>query len=341
MLSTIIFVALFLGLLIVSFVLWMAFLRLGLRWAKVEGVTTRRLVVATMLVFVVQAVLRILSHVLLPSTGSRAALGGFAVLVAAVLLPCLIIARIFKSRFVRSLQAWLPTLVPSIAMVSLGLFVVRPYLVEAFYSPGNAMAPTLLGSHYRGLCPECGGPSIVCAPPYPTRGGSHGPQPTICRHFHMSSSADYGLRLFGPDRVLVAKYLAPRRWDLVVFRSPRDPSTLYVKRVVGLPGEQIHLDQGAAWADGRKLTPPESIRGITYVSEPSYAGRKMWGSLDNPARLAADEYFVLGDFSANSEDSRFWAEGAPDHHPFAVPASYVCGVVTHIYWPPQRWRILR
>jgi hypothetical protein len=36
-----------------------------------------------------------------------------------------------------------------------------------------------------------------------------------------------------------------------------------------------------------------------------------------------------------------WLEGAPGHPPYAVPESYLHGVVTHVYWPPQRWRILR
>jgi hypothetical protein len=63
--------------------------------------------------------------------------------------------------------------------------------------------------------------------------------------------------------------------------------------------------------------------------------------VDHSARLGEDEYFVLGDFSAMSKDSRLWGEGAPGHHPFAVPESHLRGVVTHIYWPPDRWRILR
>ena len=63
--------------------------------------------------------------------------------------------------------------------------------------------------------------------------------------------------------------------------------------------------------------------------------------LSRPAKLGDDEYFVLGDFSPQAKDSRLWREGAPGHTPYAVPASHIRGVVTHIYWPPKRWRILR
>ena len=57
--------------------------------------------------------------------------------------------------------------------------------------------------------------------------------------------------------------------------------------------------------------------------------------------VAAGEYFVLGDFSQQSADSRLWESGAPGHPSYAVPESYIIGVATHIYWPPSRWRILR
>jgi len=75
--------------------------------------------------------------------------------------------------------------------------------------------------------------------------------------------------------------------------------------------------------------------------EISGAAGRMRGTPEHPATLATDEYFVLGDFSENSEDSRFWTRGAPNHHPYAVPESYVEGVATHIIWPPDRWSSLR
>ncbi len=139
----------------------------------------------------------------------------------------------------------------------------------------------------------------------------------------------------------MAKFMRPRRWDLVVFRKPQDPSILHVERLVGLPGEEIHMDDGAVWANGRRLRPPESIRDIRYPSELPNWPREVWGTVDRPAKLAADEYSVLGDFSTQSENSRFWRQGAPGHSPFAVPESHLYGVVTHIYRPPHRWRLFR
>ena len=64
-----------------------------------------------------------------------------------------------------------------------------------------------------------------------------------------------------------------------------------------------------------------------------------WGCEDNAVVLGLDEYFVLGDFSARSKDSRLWQDGAPGHLPYAVPSDHIIGVVTQIYWPPERWRV--
>ena len=164
----------------------------------------------------------------------------------------------------------------------------------------------------------------------------------ICSdNFHVTQPTDRGDKVFSADRFLVAKFLRPQRWDLVMFRYPEDPSVLYVKRLVGLPGEEITIKDGQIWANGEMLTPPDSIRGIKYISEVTDRYRELWGSPDHPAKLADDEYFVLGDFSRESKDSRWWKRGAPGHNPFAVPESHLSGVVTHIYWPPSRWRTFR
>ena len=112
-------------------------------------------------------------------------------------------------------------------------------------------------------------------------------------------------------------------------------------RLVGLPGETIHVDGGAVWVNGMRLDPPTTLRGLEYLSEMPNWRTPLWGANERPAVLGQDEYFVLGDFSAQSNDSRLWEKGASGHSPFAVPESHLRGVVTHVYWPPQRWRVLR
>ncbi len=117
----------------------------------------------------------------------------------------------------------------------------------------------------------------------------------------------------------------------------------YVKRLVGLPGEEVFIKDGSVWINGQRLEPPESLRGLEFVTEfpNAHFQPKIWGTPDRSAKLGKGEYFVLGDFSQQSADSRLWETGAPGHPSYAVPESYLIGVVTHIYWPPGRWRILR
>jgi signal peptidase I len=128
---------------------------------------------------------------------------------------------------------------------------------------------------------------------------------------------------------------------LIVFRFPADPSVNYVKRLVGLPGEQLEIRDGGIWINGERLEPPESIRGIRYSPTIEWNGQIHSGPGSDPVTLGPDEYFVLGDFVDQSADSRFWERGAPGHPPYAVPESHLVGVDINTYWPPSRWKSFR
>lgn len=337
---TIVFFAVFAGSLFTSVALWALFLRLGLRWAKVPGVTTRRIVLTTAIVVILQAVLKFLLFFLAPFWDVQSTVVLLVEVAAEVILPFAVICTVFKARFVRELQAWLPTILATVMTVAFVLLVLRPFLYEAFSLPTNAMAPTLVGRHWKGVCPECGRPNY-CSP-RDERYGRVNPPLMICDYFHVKEVPDIDTTIYSGECFMVAKFLTPRRWDLIVFQCPDDPATWYVSRLVGLPGETIHIQDGSVWVDGRRVTPPDSLQGVEYLSElPGWPGPDLWGSVSRPALLGHDEYFVLGDFSAQSRDSRLWEQGAPGHNPFAVPESYVKGVVIFTYWPPRRWRIHR
>jgi signal peptidase I len=205
------------------------------------------------------------------------------------------------------------------------------------------MAPALLGVHSRGTCPQCGATAII---PWTEvwRGLRNFPVQAICTSdHHVFAAGNPGSGKFQGDRILANKLLHPRRWDIVALRVPHDPSVIYVERIVGLPNEQVIIRDGSVWIDGKQQMPSLSCGHLKYVTTvPGGDGmRAEWGTERHPAQLGPDEYFVLGDFSESSYDSRFWREGAPGHHPYAVPASNIVGVVTHIYWPISRWRSFR
>jgi signal peptidase I len=142
---------------------------------------------------------------------------------------------------------------------------------------------------------------------------------------------------FSGDRFCVAKFISPNRWDIVAFRRPDDPSVTSLQRVVGLPGERVEIRDGDVWIDGQIATKLPELEGLKYLANPLNERDTTFG----PVPLAADEYFVLGDFSLYSLDSRIFKQGAPGHPCYAVPRSHVVGVVAAIYWPPARWRVFR
>ena len=253
-----------------------------------------------------------------------------------VAIPCLLISYFFSTNLRRAFQAWLPTiltLIPAILIV----LAFRQFAFEAFACPTNAMAPTILGYHATGKCDECG---ETCFGPPPNMRHRRLETHTICSNYHLSTKETVGRGTDG-DRFLVSKFLTPKRWDAMVFRYPEDPTMLYVMRVVGMPGDDLYIHDGKVWVNGKPLSPPAHLNGIEYASDfPSFSNT-LSGTIENPAELADDEYFVLGDFTTQSKDSRFWQTANNGRPPYSVPASSVYGIVTHIYWPPSRMTTLR
>ncbi len=339
MASTIILFTAFLILLGLAFLLWVLFLRLGLRWANVQDITIRQIVKATIFVFLLSIPVAILCELYAPSTDSQLIAISIAQIVASILIPCLIIRWVFDTSFLRAMQAWLATLIASILMIIFVMFVFRPFIYEAFTTSTNAMAPTIRGNCWQAICPDCGLPNYCTA--LDDRQVWSDSRFMICDNFHVNQISDINRRVDVNDRFFVNKFYKPRRWDVVFFQAPENPNTNYMMRLIGLPGETIQIKDGAVWADGKRLLLPEYLQGIEFVSEMPGWNVDLWGTEDNPAALGEKEYFVLGDFSVASLDSRSWREGAPGYQPFAVPESHLQGVVTHIDWPPKRWRVLR
>lgn len=337
--STAIAVTVFAALLVTSFLLWAAFLWWGARWAGIKGVTRNRVLLVTFLVAFLDLLRSVLSIWVVPATNDESILLTILNLVLAVAIPCGVISIVFKARIGRALKAWLVTLVPFLGMLAVAFFVVRPFVFEAFTVPTNSMAPTILGRHWEGTCPTCAEPAYC--PPTEGFGQPESAELMICENFDLTQVRDFSKKEHWGDWLLVSKFVTARRWDLLVFRYPDDPSVLFLQRLVGLPGEEVTIRDGFVWINGEKMTPPEPIGGLRYVMDINGQSGRFRGSPDRPAKLGPEEYFVLGDFSPRALDSRLWYKGAPGHPPYAVPASYIYGVVTHIYWPPSRWRVFR
>jgi signal peptidase I len=88
----------------------------------------------------------------------------------------------------------------------------------------------------------------------------------------------------------------PQRSDIVIFRPPTDPSSLYFKRIIGLPGESVEVTDAAALINGKPLAEP-------YLA-PQFAGNGEGGV--TKLTLEKDQYYVLGDNRQYSIDSRLF-----------------------------------
>ena len=149
-------------------------------------------------------------------------------------------------------------------------------------------------------------------------------QPTL-RAASSSGAADH----FIADR-LAYRFALPQRGDLVVFRTGGiaripQPEVVYIKRLVGLPGERVVIKEGRVFADGRQLGPSDGIPAeIDYFNHPS---------TEEPGfDVPEGSYFMLGDNSQQSYDSRYWG---------GVPQANIIGRVARIYYPFARASVPR
>ncbi len=92
----------------------------------------------------------------------------------------------------------------------------------------------------------------------------------------------------------------PQRGDVIVFRYPKDESQYFIKRIIGLPGEKVKVDQGHVLIYNKEH--PEGIR----LPENYLPNENVTFGRSDLVTLGSDEYFVLGDNRQASSDSRIW-----------------------------------
>jgi signal peptidase I len=162
--------------------------------------------------------------------------------------------------------------------------VVRTLLFQPFNIPSGSLIPTLLIGDYLFVSKYSYGYSKHSLP-------------------------------FSPD-VFSGRIMAsdPKRGDIAVFKLPRDGSTDYIKRVIGLPGDTVEVKGGQVHVNGVALDEP-------YLQQMILR--------DEPARVVeAGRYFVLGDNRNNSSDSRSFGTITPQS---------IVGRAWLVYWPPSDW----
>ncbi len=183
-----------------------------------------------------------------------------------------------------SIRETLISIIISFAMA----FVFRGFVIEAFLIPTGSMAPTLLGANMRWQGTKTGYSwptdtrDRVGAEPFPIQGT----QKKLEVHDPMSGimQSDKNVPVRWGDRIFVMKYLysvyEPQRFDVVVFKNPTDPTQNYIKRLIGLPGEQVALVDGDVFtripAGPDEPGNPWLLSGWTVARKPERAQRAMW-----------------------------------------------------------------
>ena len=135
----------------------------------------------------------------------------------------------------------------------LALVLLKTWCVEGLFCPlvvsSGSMAPTLLGTHRKVVCRDCG---------FPFNRGIESrelAERAVCPNCGYAGNDILDLADVSGDRLLMHKsaffFRRPRIWEVVAFRDPARADRIVVKRVVGLPGEAIEIRHGDVYADGK------------------------------------------------------------------------------------------
>ncbi len=169
--------------------------------------------------------------------------------------------------------------VESIVIAVILAFLFRTFVAEAFVIPTGSMASTLQGNHKDITCEKCNYQYQASASAENDGNGQRvvGATCPICRYqvnFDPKGNAYH--QTFTGDRILVNKFSYdlddPERWDVIVFKFPENAKQNYIKRLIGLPNELIHIYRGDIFVKGSNdqdfkiaRKPPHKIKAMLQL----------------------------------------------------------------------------
>lgn len=129
---------------------------------------------------------------------------------------------------------------------------------------------------------------------------------------------------------LAYRFGDPERYDIIIFRYPDDESELFIKRIIGMPGDTVEFRDGDIFINGSDVPLDDEFCSVQDMTEMNM-NRTV---LSNPFTVPENCYFVLGDNRLNSRDSRYWK------NPF-VQRDKILGEAVFRYWPLNTITVIR
>jgi signal peptidase I len=202
--------------------------------------------------------------------------------------------------------AWLWESVNTLVIAFVLAIFIRAFFFQAYFIPSGSMIPTfeikdrlIVNKMSFGLQNPLNGLSD-----YPTF-LSFVPNPMYQKNIPFS-----GFKYFWKFNK------SPRRFDIVIFRSPQGWGKDLIKRVIGLPGEKVSLKNGDVYIDGKILEEKHLM-----IKDQCDFG---------PVTVPEKSYFVMGDNRPDSNDSRYWG---------FLPEENILGKSLFTFWPLNRLRV--
>ena len=193
---------------------------------------------------------------------------------------------------------WEEWIKPILIAAVLALFI-RTFVIQPFKIPSNSMYPTL----------------------------KPGDRIFVSKFIYGAQIPFTGIRL--------PKVRDPEFGDIVVFLSPEEKKKYLVKRFIAKGGDTVRIKDGNVYVNGKEkavLVEDENTAGGETLKRAFYFGRDKYGIEGKLIQVPEGNFYVLGDNSANSRDSRYWG---------FVPDKNLVGEAFVIYWPIRRWQLVR
>jgi signal peptidase I len=160
------------------------------------------------------------------------------------------------------LAGTLRALSESVACLIVAVAMLRMFIIEGYIISTGSMAPNLFGFHKQAQCPACQHRFAVGIA-FDRDAPQHS-QITSCPNCDQPGITLGDVPRNDGDQLLVFKnaytFRDPRRWEIVVFMNPGDPTQAYVKRVAGLPDDQIQIINGDVFINGQREQKPIDIQ---------------------------------------------------------------------------------